>query len=61
MLRFLESIRFALRFSSRRFTDQSVNALVAARKYAIARRYHDITPEHVLLGVATLRRRCGRE
>ena len=58
MLRSLDSIRFALRLSLRGFTDQSVNALVVARKHAVARRLHDITPEHVLLGVATLRRRC---
>jgi len=55
---FLDSIRFALRFSLRSFTDQSVNALLAARKHAVERHLHDITPEHVLFGVAALPRRC---
>jgi ATP-dependent Clp protease ATP-binding subunit ClpC len=60
MPRFLDSIRFALRFSSRGFTDQSVNALLAARKHAVERRLHDITPEHILLGVAALPRCVAR-
>jgi ATP-dependent Clp protease ATP-binding subunit ClpC len=60
MPRFLDSIRFALRFSFRRFTDQSVNALLAARKHAVEQRLHDITPEHILLGVAALPRCVAR-
>jgi ATP-dependent Clp protease ATP-binding subunit ClpC len=56
---FLDSIRFALRFSLRSFTDHSVNALLAARKRAVERRLHDITPEDVLFAVAVLPRRCA--
>jgi ATP-dependent Clp protease ATP-binding subunit ClpA len=59
MTGFFDSIRFALRFCLRSFTDQSVNALLAARKHAVERRLHDITPEHVLFGVAALPGRCA--
>jgi hypothetical protein len=54
MLRFLDSIRFAVGF-----TDQSVNALLAAKKHAVERRLDKIIPEHVLFGVAALGRLCG--
>ena len=59
MSRFLDSIGFALSFALRSFTDQSINALLAARKHAVERRLHEITPEHVLFGVAALRRPCA--
>jgi ATP-dependent Clp protease ATP-binding subunit ClpC len=60
MPRFLDSIRFALCFSLRSFTDQAVNALLAARKHAVERRRHDITPEDVLFGMAALLRCSAR-
>jgi ATP-dependent Clp protease ATP-binding subunit ClpA len=60
MPRILDSIWFALGFSFRGFTDQSVNALVAARKHALERRHHHIAPEHILLGVAALPRCVAR-
>ncbi|MFI5457152.1 MAG: Clp protease N-terminal domain-containing protein [Isosphaerales bacterium] len=60
MPRFFDSIRFALRFSLRSFTDQSVNALLVARKHAVERRFSDITPEHVLFGIAALPRCTAR-
>ncbi len=59
MTRFLGSIRFALGFALRSFTDQSINALLAARKHAAERRLDEITPEHVLFGVAALCRPCA--
>ena len=52
MTRVFDTIRFAVYFSSRSFTDQAANALPAARKHAVAPGLHDITPEHVLFGVA---------
>ncbi|HKI18192.1 MAG TPA: Clp protease N-terminal domain-containing protein [Isosphaeraceae bacterium] len=58
MPRVIDSILFALRFSSRSFTDQAVNVMLAARKHALKRRLHDITPDHVLFGVMALPRRC---
>ena len=58
MLRFLDSIGFALSFTLRGFTDQSVTALLAARKHAVERRLHNITAADVLFGVAALDRRC---
>jgi ATP-dependent Clp protease ATP-binding subunit ClpC len=52
---FFYSIRLAWRFYNRRFTDQCVSAVLAARGLASEQRHHEITPEHVLFGVgATL-------
>ena len=59
MPRLFNSIRFAVYFSLRRFTDQAVNALLAARKHAVARRLDLIAPEHVLFGVSALPGRCA--
>jgi ATP-dependent Clp protease ATP-binding subunit ClpC len=56
---FVDAILFALGFSLRSFTDHSVNALLAARKHAVEQCHPDIYPEHILFGVATLRRRCA--
>jgi ATP-dependent Clp protease ATP-binding subunit ClpA len=56
---FVDAILFALGFSLRSFTDHSVNALLAARKHAVERCHPDISPEHIIFGVATLRRRCA--
>ena len=55
MLRFLESIRLRAPLLFRRFTDQSVNAAGRCQEARGRAARHDITPEHVLLGVATLR------
>jgi len=56
---FVDAIRFALSLSLLGFTDNSVNAVWAARKHAVERCQPDISPEHILYGVATLRCRCA--
>jgi hypothetical protein len=55
MRRFLDSFRFALRFSLRRYTDEAVNALTAAQKLARSRG-GNIAPEHLLFGITRSRR-----
>ena len=49
----VDSVRAPLLFSEIHRSVSRIR-LVAARKYAIAQQFHGITPEHVLLGVATL-------
>ncbi len=43
-----------IRKARRQVTDKSVDALLTARKHAVEGRAHDITPEHVLFGLASL-------
>jgi ATP-dependent Clp protease ATP-binding subunit ClpC len=54
MPRFLDSTRFVLRFS-RKYTDQAINALLAARNHAAEHR-REIDHEHILFGLANLPR-----
>jgi ATP-dependent Clp protease ATP-binding subunit ClpC len=54
------TLRFALRLSLRGFTDQSINAMMAARKHAIAGGHQSVTPEDVLFGIASLPRSLAR-
>ncbi|MCX8140473.1 MAG: hypothetical protein N3E46_12405 [Gemmataceae bacterium] len=53
------SLVFALRYSLKGFTDRAVNVLVAARRHAVRRGHQAVTPEHVLLGLATLEAGCA--
>jgi ATP-dependent Clp protease ATP-binding subunit ClpA len=53
------SLGFALRYSLQGFTDRAVNALVIARKHAVRRGHQAVTPEHVLLGLATIASGCA--
>jgi ATP-dependent Clp protease ATP-binding subunit ClpB len=46
----------ALRLSSWSFTDRAVNVVLAARKLAAKQCHREVTPEHVLLALATDRR-----